>query len=555
MSNSTFFFLGRNLRPSLLGFYFFIPISVIAIPLSYASQGLPASIQRLAFIGILITLTTFAFYFAIFKALANLKLSNLFVSTVILLVATGVIRGFLFYWFIEFFELPNPTPLFGRILNSTFTTVFWIGLASLFIESNDRFARRYRAILTQILLLRLRENAQSEPGYAYMAKQITSLQLKIKNTLLETRKMGSKQNPELLIANALRKEIEEELKPLSQRLWVKSVFEPPNFRFWELLKTSIFELKYPFQLTALLYSAANFINVAQIIGSSIAILFGISSYGLFYLAESVRLKTCNSFSSNKGKLNAAFVVVLGFFIGLGNSLIFDFLGLAHSYSVALITAPSLSILLIATSLIKLAAADRSSLIEILSRRARDEDYDYLEKISRGNAASYIHNSLQSELTALALQLDALADNPDSFQNKIVMERLESLVNRSISEDFNSFLETPQLRLQRIIESWDGIAAIDLNIDPRVFSDSSRAALVVQLVQESVANAVRSGGASKISITGEIKNESIVITARDNGLNNEVNGNTGIGSKWLDSIAVTNWSLEVSEHGHLLSVEI
>jgi nitrate/nitrite-specific signal transduction histidine kinase len=194
-------------------------------------------------------------------------------------------------------------------------------------------------------------------------------------------------------------------------------------------------------------------------------------------------------------------------------------------------------------------------MEILSSQSRNLNEDYLERLNRGNAASYLHNSLQSELSSLAIQLDSVSQNPDPLRSEIVSQKIESFLSRSLRDDFRDFLETLDLRLKRIVESWEGIAKINLSLDPMILEDPSRASLVVQLIQESIANAIRSGHANKIEIKGAFVGDAIKITVTDNGRTPMETSKRGVGSEWIDSIAVSDWSLERSDQGSILTVEL
>ena len=110
-------------------------------------------------------------------------------------------------------------------------------------------------------------------------------------------------------------------------------------------------------------------------------------------------------------------------------------------------------------------------------------------------------------------------------------------------------------MKRIVESWEGIAEIKLSLDPLILEDSSRASLVVQLIQESIANAIRSGHANSIEISGTYVGETIKITVTDNGHAPVETSKRGLGSEWIDSIAVTEWTLKRSEMGSVLTVEL
>jgi signal transduction histidine kinase len=254
-------------------------------------------------------------------------------------------------------------------------------------------------------------------------------------------------------------------------------------------------------------------------------------------------------------LNSVFLIFIGFGVGFFSTIILDLLGFSHSYSAALLIAPILPVLIVTVSFIQLALSDRETLIGILSSQSRNLNEDFLERFNQGNAASYLHNSLQSELSSLAIQLDSVSRNPDPLRSEIVSQKIESFVSRSLRDDFRDFLETLDLRLKRIVESWEGIAKIELSLDPTVLEDPSRASLVVQLIQESIANAIRSGHANKIEIRGAFVGEAIKITVTDNGRAPIETTKRGVGSEWIDSIALTEWSLKKSDHGSVLTVEL
>jgi hypothetical protein len=395
----------------------------------------------------------------------------------------------------------------------------------------------------------------SKSGYGYIADQILQMQLRLKGVVEQNSSISEDPGAGQVLANALRREVQEEIKPLSQQLWIKSAYDPPSLRFGSVLRTSITQLDFRFHLVATIYSGSAVLNTIFVVGPSLSIAYSSLIYLIFYMVNRVRESLNRRFESHKGLVNILFVIFVGFIVLIGVTFIFDLMGLINLYYAAALIAPTLSVLIVVASFLELAFSDRKSLIEILSRESKIENEHFLAKVNRGNAASFLHNSLQSELTALALQLDEVSKNPEALQSRIVMERVESFVSRSRSEDFKNFLETPQIRLGRILDSWEGIAKIKVSLEDKIYDDPARASLMVQLIQESVANAIRSGRANEISISGEFSGDSIRITVSDNGKDSALNGKRGIGSEWIDSIASADWTLEETDTGRTLKVEI
>ena len=548
-------FLDTQLRLSKLAFFIFIPFSIAAAPFAFSFRTNAPSIGKLLLVGCAITLPTVLIYILLLSLVARYRSTNSTLINLLVLAATGLFRGFVFFYLVELLDLQNPSPLLGRLLNSIYTVVFWVGLLSILIESNRRFKRRYRALLTQILILKLRSSESPDPGYALMAQQIARMQLKIKATIQDRQPdQGAAVHAETL-ASALRNEIETGLKPLSQRLWVKSIFAPPSTKLSGVINTAITELRYPFILTAVLYGCSNVINTTQSLGFFAGIVYGVSTFIVFWFLEKARYLSVLKFFSKSSYINGFFVAFIGLLVGVTTNGVFRILDLDYSFAVAVLSAPSLPILIISVAGIKLTLHDRQTMFDILSKKVSKVKKESIDSVVHSNAASYLHNSLQSELFALALQLDKLAENPDPLQNRIVMERIEALVSQSKSEEFKNFLETPSERLNRITTSWTGIAEVTLDIDETIWSDSSRSSIVVSLAQEAIANAVRSGHANMVHITANIDGDCIVVTVSDNGSAILITTRQGIGSQWIDRIAVSDWTLQQRETGHVLRVEI
>jgi signal transduction histidine kinase len=284
-------------------------------------------------------------------------------------------------------------------------------------------------------------------------------------------------------------------------------------------------------------------------------LFAISTFVVFSVFEILRRFLVAKSHKQKSTINILFISLIGLLVGGIVNLCFSLLELHYSFAVALFTSPSLPALIIVISSIRITLQDRETMMHSLTEKvSKHKDIEY-DLISHGNAASYLHNSLQSELTALAFQLDSLAQNPNPERNRAVMERLDALVSQSKSEDFKNFLETPQIRLNRIVNSWDGIADVKLDLDFAIWSDSMRSSLVVSLLQEAIANSVRSGRASHVEVRGELNGDSIVVTVADNGAATLLSERRGIGSQWIDRIAISDWKLEQTDFGRVLRVEI
>jgi signal transduction histidine kinase len=548
-------FIDENLRLSPKAFFLYAPASILGFPVIFLGEGLPASLIQLLLMGTLVTALTFGIYICFLWSITRYLIFRPATAGMIVLLLTGIARGLLGHLAIAVTGFESPTTLLSRVFNSVLNIYIWAGLGSIVLESNRRFLRRYRAIMTQILTLRLRESSADLSGYSLITEQISTLQRRLQNVLADTSNDTTSTEREIKLSKALRIELEQELKPLSQRLWIKSVFDPPHLRVWTTFKTSITSLQLNIKIVAPIYSIILFLNTVFIIGLQLSMMLTFFAFIFFILWEFVR-NICKIYlHSMIALINTLYILTSGFVVYLGSTFALSMLNQKHSYAAALFIAPTLSALLIAVSFISLALADRASILEILAKVLKNKSDDYSLSVSRGHAASYLHNSLQSELLSLITQLETAAGRGDPEESHAIIEKVNAFISRSRSEDFQNFMETPELRLARIVESWNGIAVVTLDIDPNIYQDPIRAPLVVQLIEEAIANAVRSGKARAIKISGSYVSETIAIEVRDNGTAKFTRGSPGLGSRWIDSIAVSHWNLREESGERILTVEI
>ena len=155
---------------------------------------------------------------------------------------------------------------------------------------------------------------------------------------------------------------------------------------------------------------------------------------------------------------------------------------------------------------------------------------------------------------LAHEFELVAENPDRSKSTDFMEKLDALIRRSMGEDFSNFLESPETRFDRVIQSWSGLIKLDTKIDRKLFSDPARANLFVQLVEESLVNSVRKGQSSEVFICATFSGSRLEIVISDNGKFKSTT-NPGLGSAWIERFAVGEWKFESSDSGTRLLVEL
>ena len=554
MLNSTRKFLDQNLRLSRTGFYLFSIVSIIAVPLATAWSSADRKLLGEFLIGIVLTFAIYQIYLVLILLQNKLALSEKYQISLLIILFIGSVRGLLFYYLLELLDFQQPTELVQRVLNSMLTTLIWLGMANVIIEVNRRYQRRFRAILSQLLVVNLRNSGSAQAGFAVIAQDLALLQTRLEESYLTVCESSEDSESMRTAANEIRDQIEIALKPLSKRLWLNSMYEFPQIKFSRLFGDAVWNLKYPFTPILLIFTISALVNLSPASGVTWSVVTGISGFIALILIESMRRLAIRKLSAQRARTNLVFVMTSGLVTGLFSAFTLRIYNGEGSYFLAFLFAPYLSALILTGSAITLALSDRREILNNLSKGARRLTQSSNDSLQSSQAASYIHNSLQSELTAIAHEFELVAENPDRSKSADVMEKLDALIRRSMGEDFSNFLESPETRFDRVIQSWSGLIKLDTKIDRKLFSDPARANLFVQLVEESLVNSVRKGQSSEVFISATFSGSRLEIVISDNGKFKSTT-NPGLGSAWIERFAVGEWKFESSDSGTRLLVEL
>lgn len=547
-------FLNENLRLSKSGFYLFSPISILAVPLTIAGDSYQDPWIIGTLLGLILTAITFIFYHVATLVAANSGRSKNWQINLIVISAVGFLRGATFFALLEIVDIPQPSPLIQRLFNSTFITFIWLATANVAIEVNRRYKRKYRAILSQMMIMNFRNNDGADTGFASIAEELTVLQEGLRETYSAAQQSSSSNAAMKKVAEELHLHIESALKPMSKRLWVSSTYKFPQLKFWRLIIDAIAQLKYPAFLMGITLALSGSILLAPQLGWSIAITSSISGFFSFLSVEFIRKFLVRKFPQIGKAINFLFIFTVGIFTSAFSAVILNIYVGSGSFLLGVILSPYTSVLIVVVSAINLALSDRRLILENLSNEVREISTSSMLPFQSSQAASYIHNSLQSELTALAHEFEKVAERPESGRSEALMEKLDALIRRSIGEDFANFLESPAKRLDRVLDSWSQIIALTTDIDMELFNDSARGNLFVQLVEESLANSVRKGKASKVNIRATLTANQLQVEISDNGTFDQ-SSTPGMGSAWIERHSVGEWSFESKSTGTVLRVEL
>lgn len=159
------------------------------------------------------------------------------------------------------------------------------------------------------------------------------------------------------------------------------------------------------------------------------------------------------------------------------------------------------------------------------------------RVSNTDLASYLHNSLQSEIHGIIFALEGAATNPDKVElGRSSLARLRILTQRSLDEEFRAFASVPLHHLNQVVEGWKGILDISLDWNPpESMAGDSRVPTVVQIIQEVASNAAVHGGATKLDVVVAVEGGAFHVILVSNAPE-VVPPVTGQGTSWLQSFA-------------------
>jgi hypothetical protein len=545
-------------RPKLTiqGFLLYSPISILGFPVSVLISNEDANKIQMFGYGLFLTIATFMIYqtliFASNRFNRGIK-TRLLVFIVIPIIAGGS-RGLLFYWLVNKLNLIQPSDLLHRFISSLLTTIFWLYLANYLIGVSKNFLFQYQAALNQYLG-NIEDEKQLVKISPQNAKALSELQL---NLSASVEAYIDKNDPESFkkLSSALAAQINDQIRPLSRRIWIENLTEFPMVKYAQLFKDSLSTLVFSWRWFIFLIITLSFLGNLAIRGlyeTFWRILpFAFVLFGLRFIYDRmINVRELSAF-----KFNLISLALFGFMPVVVSELFVNAIGYSGSWTATFLISPVVPVLMLALSFLHLTNQDRNMILGILKRSSPETllNRPRAKNIEDASVASYLHNSLQSELLALSRQLEKAAENPDPTKSAALLQQVSSRVNRSIAEDFVRFAESPQERLVSVVNSWNGILEIQIKFQSDLLAVNSKAAYIVQTIEEVASNVSRYDNASTLIVTAEIKHSSIVLNFQSNGAGKLVKAK-GLGSAWFNQVALAPWTIEKNSIGSLLIIEI
>lgn len=220
------------------------------------------------------------------------------------------------------------------------------------------------------------------------------------------------------------------------------------------------------------------------------------------------------------------------------------------YPITLITYPLLVLIL---NVVGGVGRDRVAEEERLVAASRQVDWAIARiaqrvRHERRLLGAWLHGPMQGSLLAVAARLER---TPDAERTAAITQALPELASvieaaQRLVDGEEPVAATELAALDDVVRMWQGVLEVEVAIDAavrgRLTADPSALAVVVDLVAEALANAVRHGGAAQAQVRVDVVGppDRLRLRVADDGVLAE-DPEPGMGSRLLDAVAL-EWSL-------------
>ncbi len=167
------------------------------------------------------------------------------------------------------------------------------------------------------------------------------------------------------------------------------------------------------------------------------------------------------------------------------------------------------------------------------------------------ASKVLHGAIQTRLIACAMVIEraSATGNHKAFRNAI--EEALKVLNTPLAP--TQFASTIHQEVERKVSLWEELCDFTVHVDIGELITAQESAVTVgRIVEEGIANAIRHGGATQVSIEVTVNDDTIKIVVTDNGSGIKA-GTPGMGSAFIQQASAGKWSLKALATGSRLEV--
>lgn len=437
------------------------------------------------------------------------------------LIAGGIARGLVILSLADSFGFVSNAGVGQRLANSVSTTVLWLGVLSLFVDAAARFSSRYEAAFTGLALARASTISDSA-----VAKILGHLESGLRSVELPSLDESLAREEMARVASSLEGDIIARIKSQSRELWSFSRADKPRLRLVPLLRLATERLDYSLGLVVAIFGTVWSVSLASTVGA-VEALWRVGAAVLLLVVmdrgfRRLRRKT----GLNRLWPSALYLITLGILVQIPMGVaVYAIENTSFAPLVILLLILPTAALPVMDSTLNLADSAREDLLKtVLSIETGSAAKGQPATRSTSELASYLHNSLQSEIQSIVVALKSASSDPSRIDvGKASLERLRIIASKSLDEEFAAFSKAPLDHLAQVMKGWEGILEIELSWrTKREQRSDPRVATVVHIIEEVASNAAVHAGATKMDVLVTYDNDNDRFGIR-------ISSNKGLGS--------------------------
>lgn len=492
---------------------------------------------------ILVSIISYGFMaIPILIAIRIRDLLNSSFKIILIIGAAGALRGLAILQTSKILSLPVAQPEILRVFNSAVSVPLWFMAIHLFFETREYQRTRFLELyFTAVKLEKEKLFSKTNMEIDQVTVEIENRIQKATSNLKDELKNSSKSDPnfENLIfqANLIKNFSDDEIRDLSHELFHSNKLKPLKFSYKMILQHALLKSKLPFALVIVPVLVYELIGLTTVFGfneaTRLVTFIGIG-YVLVAIVNELRYLRLGFSSTRFNFAVLAISLALPFFAVFQSNL-FPELGI--KYRIAIIMCSIFYLFLLVAFAIHQSTALYVEDVENFMVNQINKEIAQVREYSshdlRREFGSYLHGYVRSQLIAASMQLRNAALLKDNYLKQTATDQVEQILSRDHRDFVMSGLLPMRTKIERLRASWEGIATIDLEIEPLGNFEEEILEDALEIFQELISNSIRHGEAKEILFTLKIASNIPVIVMIDDGLPIKW-GKRGLGSKILES---------------------
>lgn len=453
--------------------------------------------------------------------------------------ALGGIKGML-TWLALFglgYPVESGLEFLSRVVVSGISGLIVVPAVALFSSLRFRYTQQREALINEKIA-----SANGENYPATLLRFVNEAKERIA-------KSGSSFEPQKIVRE-LREIVNSDLRPLSQQIWRRESVKFPSFKLSQIAKLALRGHVYSIAWVVPLWALTTITATARVFSFEdslrIQIVRALLLVAGILIAKRIPVK---SFAGSL-IVYVSTMTLVGFLqVGLGSLLsaerdFGDDLGFAIANLIWLF---QLTMFIgMARAFLELGQKVESEYEKFLDEADLEEMKSVREiALKDRQLAQFLHGHMQTKLNAVAARIEAQSDQHNLGDD---IAQIEQVLNDALVEFGKQQVTDIEDIIRSLERDWGGLVKLTFAISPAQLSQNQLEA-VREVMNEGVANAVRHGFASRISVT---LGEGPEITITDDGTGPR-DGVPGLGSTYFDSVS-KDWELSATSAGSILRLK-